>query len=75
MTKMCPVVHFEMPYEQRDRIAKFYESAFGWQLQMHLTGGELGAAAVLALTAALAGAIYPAWRCARAPVIAGLRTE
>jgi putative ABC transport system permease protein len=49
--------------------------AFGWQLQMHLTGGELGAAAVLALTAALAGAIYPAWRCARAPVIAGLRTE
>jgi len=40
MTKMCPVVHFEMPYEQRDRIAKFYESAFGWQLQM--LGAEIG---------------------------------
>jgi uncharacterized protein len=40
MTKMCPVVHFEMPYEQRDRIAKFYESAFGWQLQM--LGAEMG---------------------------------
>jgi uncharacterized protein len=40
MTKMCPVVHFEMPYEQRERIAKFYESAFGWQLQM--LGAEMG---------------------------------
>ena len=40
MTKMCPVVHFEMPYEQRDRIAKFYESAFGWQMQK--LGAEMG---------------------------------
>jgi len=29
-----PVVHFEMPYDNRDRLAKFYESAFGWQMQM-----------------------------------------
>ena len=40
MAKMCPVVHFEMPYEQRDRIAKFYESAFGWQMQK--LGAEMG---------------------------------
>ena len=33
MSKMCPVVHFEMPYEQRDRMASFYENAFGWQTQ------------------------------------------
>jgi len=28
---MNPVVHFEMPYDSQDRMAKFYESAFGWQ--------------------------------------------
>ena len=37
---MNPVVHFEMPYEDRDRIAKFYESVFGWKLQM--LGEEMG---------------------------------
>ncbi|HVR99402.1 MAG TPA: VOC family protein [Thermoanaerobaculia bacterium] len=30
---MNSVVHFEMPYEERERMAKFYESAFGWQTQ------------------------------------------
>lgn len=28
---MDPVVHFEMPYENQDRMASFYASAFGWQ--------------------------------------------
>jgi len=28
---MDPVVHFEMPYDSQERMAKFYESAFGWQ--------------------------------------------
>jgi predicted enzyme related to lactoylglutathione lyase len=40
MTKMCPVVHFEMPYEERERMAKFYHQAFGWQTQM--LGEEMG---------------------------------
>jgi predicted enzyme related to lactoylglutathione lyase len=40
MPKMCPVVHFEMPYEQRDRMANFYQKAFGWQMQMF--GEEMG---------------------------------
>ena len=31
---MDPVVHFEMPYEDRARMAKFYRSAFGWQTRM-----------------------------------------
>ena len=31
---MDSVVHFEMPYENRDRMAMFYETAFGWQNQM-----------------------------------------
>jgi predicted enzyme related to lactoylglutathione lyase len=37
---MNPVVHFEMPYENRTRLARFYESAFRWQLQ--LLGEEMG---------------------------------
>lgn len=30
---MNSVVHFEMPFDDRDRMAKFYESAFGWHTQ------------------------------------------
>lgn len=37
---MNPVVHFELPYENRERAAKFYESAFGWQTQF--LGEEMG---------------------------------
>ncbi len=37
---MNPVVHFEMPYDNRVRMAKFYESAFGWETQM--LGEEMG---------------------------------
>lgn len=31
MGKMNPVVHFEMGYNDRERMAKFYETAFGWK--------------------------------------------
>jgi predicted enzyme related to lactoylglutathione lyase len=37
---MDPVVHFEMPYENRERMAAFYGAAFGWQTQM--LGEEMG---------------------------------
>jgi predicted enzyme related to lactoylglutathione lyase len=37
---MNPVVHFEMPYDNRERMAKFYGSAFGWQTQM--LGEDMG---------------------------------
>ena len=37
---MNPVVHFEMPYDNRERMAKFYESVFGWQTQM--LGEDMG---------------------------------
>jgi predicted enzyme related to lactoylglutathione lyase len=37
---MDPVVHFEMPYDNRVRMATFYESVFGWQTQM--LGEEMG---------------------------------
>ncbi len=31
---MNPVVHFEMPFDNRERMAKFYGSAFGWRTEM-----------------------------------------
>ena len=37
---MNSVVHFEMPYEDRKRMATFYESAFAWQTRM--LGEEMG---------------------------------
>ena len=37
---MNPVVHFEMPYEDRNRMADFYSKAFGWKPQM--LGPEMG---------------------------------
>ena len=37
---MNPVVHFELPYENPNRIVKFYESAFGWKTQ--ILGEEMG---------------------------------
>lgn len=37
---MDSVVHFEMPYDNRERMAKFYGSAFGWRTQM--LGEDMG---------------------------------
>jgi predicted enzyme related to lactoylglutathione lyase len=37
---MDPVVHFEMPYDDGERMARFYEKAFGWQTQA--LGEEMG---------------------------------
>jgi uncharacterized protein len=30
---MNPVVHFEMPYDDANRVSKFYQTAFGWKMQ------------------------------------------
>jgi|SRR5579859_1323736 len=37
---MNPVVHFEIPAEDRNRMATFYQTVFGWQTQM--LGPEMG---------------------------------
>ena len=37
---MDPVVPFEMPYENRERVAKFYQAAFGWKTNM--LGAQFG---------------------------------
>jgi len=31
---MNPVIHFEMPAENSERVAKFYSDVFGWQTQL-----------------------------------------
>lgn len=45
---MSPIVHFEMPYEDKNRMADFYAKVFGWKAQM--MGEEFGNY-VLAITA------------------------
>lgn len=37
---MCAVVHFEMPYKDRERAARFYAAAFGWTHQF--LGPDMG---------------------------------
>jgi predicted enzyme related to lactoylglutathione lyase len=37
---MNPVVHFEMPAQNRQRMADFYSKTFGWQTQM--LGQDMG---------------------------------
>lgn len=31
--KMNPVVHFEMPAKDKNRVSNFYTTAFGWNMQ------------------------------------------
>ena len=45
---MNPVVHFEMPYDERERVMRFYRDVFGWELQA--LGEDMGSY-VLATTA------------------------
>ncbi len=40
MSKPNPVVHFEMGYQDRERMKKFYETTFGWSMQQ--MGAEMG---------------------------------
>lgn len=40
MSKMNPVVHFEMSAENTKRMAEFYSKVFGWQTQQ--LGEEMG---------------------------------
>ena len=40
MKRMNPVVHFEMPYEDSERLQRFYSEAFGWGMQS--AGEEMG---------------------------------
>ena len=37
---MNPVVHFEMPYQDKQRMARFYATAFGWKTLA--LGAEMG---------------------------------
>jgi predicted enzyme related to lactoylglutathione lyase len=45
---MNPVVHFEMPAEDRKRMADFYGKVFGWQTQM--LGEDMGNYVVVSTT-------------------------
>lgn len=40
MAKMSPVVHFEMGYNNKDRMVKFYQTVFGWKTEV--MGADMG---------------------------------
>lgn len=40
MSKMDPVVHFEMPAKDKKRVSDFYSKVFGWKMQT--LGPEMG---------------------------------
>ncbi|MGC4039939.1 MAG: VOC family protein [Flavobacterium sp.] len=46
--KMNPVMHFEMPAEDRNRMAVFYSNAFGWKTKMF--GEDMGNYVVVTTT-------------------------
>jgi predicted enzyme related to lactoylglutathione lyase len=48
MSKMNPVVHFEMGYDDRERMTKFYSTVFGWKANM--MGPEMGGYVVVQTT-------------------------
>jgi len=48
MKTMNPVVHFEMPAEDRQRMADFYSGVFGWQTK--LMGEDMGNYVTVATT-------------------------
>ncbi|HEY1870626.1 MAG TPA: VOC family protein, partial [Chitinophagaceae bacterium] len=45
---MNPVIHFEMPASDSKRMAKFYETAFGWKTQQ--LGADMGNYVVVGTT-------------------------
>lgn len=45
---MDPVVHFELPAEDRDKMVRFYSTVFGWQAQTF--GPEMGNYTVVTTT-------------------------
>jgi putative ABC transport system permease protein len=49
--------------------------AFGWRIDLHLTGAQFTNALTLALVAALVAGMYPAWRTARASIAGDIREE
>lgn len=48
MKKMNPVVHFEMPAEDRNRMIDFYSEVFGWKAR--ILGKEMGNYVVVSTT-------------------------
>jgi putative ABC transport system permease protein len=49
--------------------------AFGWQINVHLTGAQFGNALSLSIAAALLAGMYPAWRVSRAAIAGEIREE
>lgn len=76
MARMNAVVHFELPYDDRSRMAAFYTKAFGWQTTM--LGEDMGNYVLAGTTpanetgpinpGAINGGFYPKAACDAAPL-------
>jgi putative ABC transport system permease protein len=49
--------------------------AFGWVIEFHFTAEQFINAFAVAMVAALAAGLYPAWRMSRAPLASDIREE
>jgi len=49
--------------------------AFGWQIDLFLSGGDIATTVAVALAAAILAGLYPAWRSSRAPIADHIREE
>ena len=49
--------------------------AFGWLIDLHITGTQLLNAFLVAMIAALAAGVYPSWRAARASLASDIRED
>jgi putative ABC transport system permease protein len=49
--------------------------SFGWTMQLHLSAGEFAGAFLVAVVAALAAGVYPAWRLGKLVTSRALRSE
>ena len=58
--RMNPVVHFEMPAEDRDRMTRFYETTFGWKTEQ--LGPDMGDYVLVTTSETAARSLASRWR-------------
>ncbi|MEK6793951.1 MAG: VOC family protein [Spirochaetota bacterium] len=73
---MDKVVHFEIPFDNKDRASKFYASIFGWELMdipemsyVMVHAAETGPDNMVAEKGAINGGMFPREKEAKAPIV------
>jgi predicted enzyme related to lactoylglutathione lyase len=73
---MDKVVHFEIPFDKKDRAGKFYKGIFGWKLAdipemdyVMVTAARTDKKHMVKDKGAINGGMFPRNRAARAPIV------